>query len=100
MLTVNMWSRKQGEIKRFLECYYDRQVGVEVETTEWEYCFGKPTEAVDMISALIDNNDKYQISMCIQVNDGQLHHITFDNHNDIIKGIFQLFYNENVMAMN
>lgn len=100
MLTVNMWSRKKGEIKRFLECYYDRQIGIDEKRTEWECCFSKPTEAVDVISALIDNSDKYQISMCIQVNGGQLHHITIDNHNDIIKGIFQLFYNENVMSMN
>ena len=100
MLTVNLWSRKHGEIKRFLECYYDRKILMDAETVEWKYVFNKPTEAVDMISALIDNNDKYQITMCIQVNDGQFHHITPDNHNDIIKGIFQLFYNENVLSLN
>ncbi len=100
MLTVNMWSRKQGEIKRFLQCYYGKQVGMDTAVKEWECVFSKPTEAVDMISALMDNSDKYQISMCIQVNGGQLHHITMENHNDIIKGIFQLFYNENVMVLN
>jgi hypothetical protein len=100
MLTINMWSRKHGEIKRFLESYYDRKVEMDEKTKEWEYVFCKPTEAVDLISAVIDNSDKYQISMCIQLDDGQLHHITADNHNDIIKGIFQLFYYENVMALN
>lgn len=100
MLTVNMWSRKQGEIKRFLKSYYDREVVADEKTTEWEYVFCKPTEAVDLISAVIDNSDKYQIMMCIQLDNGQLHHITVENHNDVIKGIFQLFYNENVMSLN
>lgn len=100
MLTVNLWSRKSGEIKRFLECYYDREMPVAEETGEWEYAFRKPLEAVDIISAVADNADKYQIRMCIQVDEGQLHYITPDNHNDIIKGIFQLFYNENVITLN
>lgn len=100
MLTVNLWSRKYGEIKRFLESYFDREMVLEKETAEWKYVFLKPLEAVDMISAVIDNADKYQIMMCIQVDEGQLHHITIDNHNDIIKGIFQLYYNENVVSLN
>lgn len=95
-----MWSRKSGEIKRFLESYYDKKICIDAETTEWEFEFSKPTVAVDLISAVIDNSDKYQIMMCIQVNGGQLHHITFDNHNDIIKSIFQLFYTENILAYN
>lgn len=100
MLTVNLWSRKNGEIKRFLECYYDRDMAIDEKTAEWKQDFWRPLEAVDMISAVIDNNDKYQIMMCIQVDEGQLHHITVDNHNDIIKGIFQLYYKENVLSLN
>jgi hypothetical protein len=100
MLTVNLWSRKCGEIKRFLECYFDKDMSIDEKTAEWRQDFRRPLEAVDMISAVIDNNDKYQIIMCIQVDEGQLHPITIDNHNDVIKGIFQLFYNENVLTLN
>ena len=41
-----------------------------------------------MISALMDNEDIFNINMCIQVGDGDLHLVTMENHNDIIKGIF------------
>ena len=99
-LTVNLWSRKAGEIKRFLDNYYDGEIEMEADTVEWACVYKKPVEAVDMISAVIDNNDKYQIVVCIQIDEGQLHHITADNHNDVIKDIFNLFYNENVMALN
>ncbi|MEN6313665.1 MAG: hypothetical protein ABFD25_05390 [Clostridiaceae bacterium] len=99
-LTVNLWSRKNGEIKRFLENYYGRDLKMDEDTGEWACTYGKPMEAVDMISAVIDNNDKYQIAVCIQMDEGQLHHITINNHNDIIKDIFNLFYNENVLELN
>ena len=99
-LTVNLWSRKTGELKRFLECYYEREVNLNGNDREWSNIYGKPVEAVDIISAVIDNNDKYQIAISIQVNEGQMHVITSENHNDIIKDIFQLFYCESNIYYN
>jgi hypothetical protein len=97
-LTVNLWSRKTGEIKRFLESYYEMKMDEDVD--EWANVYGNPLEAVDMISAVIDNNDRYQIMICIQMDEGQLHHITADNHNDVIKDLFKLFYYENTIVLN
>lgn len=99
-LIVNLWSRKKGEIKRFLESYYDREVEMEEDTAIWACVYGKPMQAVDIISAVMDNSDKYKIAICIQMDEVQLHHITVDNYNDVIKDIFNLFYNENIMALN
>lgn len=99
-LTVNMWSRKKGEINRFLKSYYSSDVEMEEEAGAWSCDYNKPLEAVDIISAVMDNNDRYQINLCIQVDEGQLHHITTDNHNNIVKDIFNLFYNENCIALN
>jgi hypothetical protein len=99
-LTVNLWSRKTGELKQFLESYYDRKVGVNEDQGEWACVYMKPLEAVDIISAVMDNSDRYQIMILIQVDDGQLHHVTAENHNEVIRDIFQLFYNENVVSYN
>jgi len=99
-LTVNLWSRKEGEIKRFLKKYYEKDLEMDEDKDEWAYTYTKPMEAVDMISAVIDNNDRYQIAICIQMDEGQLHHITVNNHNEVIKDIFNLFYNENVLELN
>ena len=93
-ITVNLWSGKSGEIKRFLESYYGKNITMDEDVGQWIYVFRKPVDAVDMISAIMDNNDKFRIGMYLQVDEGDLHPVTFENHNDIIKGIFHLFYNE------
>lgn len=93
-ITVNLWSRKTGELRRFLKKYYGREIFVDEDAYNWIYVYNKPVEAVDIISAVIDNNDKYQISIFIQIDEGNIHPITVENHNDIIKGIFYLFYEE------
>lgn len=93
-IIVNLWSSKEGEIKRFLEKYYDKKVNMDEDVSQWIYVYKKPLDAVDMISAVMDNSDKYKIAMCIQVDEGDIHPVTAENHNDIIKGIFCLFYEE------
>jgi len=99
-LKINLWSRKNGELKRFLESYYDRPVDVKEDAGEWTCTYVKPLDAVDMISAVIDNNDKYHLILCIQLDEGQMHFINSDNHNDIIKDMYNLFYNENTVTLN
>jgi len=93
-ISVNLWTRKTGELKRFLERYYEKEIIMDEDVDQWVYVYNKPLEAVDLISAVMDNNDKYQISVCIQVDDYDVHPVTFENHNDIIKGIFHLYYEE------
>lgn len=99
-LTVNLWSRKTGELKQFLNSYYDRDIGVNEDQGEWACVYTKPLEAVDIISAVMDNCDRYQIAILIQMDEGQLHQVTLENHNEVIRDIFHLFYNENVISYN
>lgn len=94
-ITVNLWSRKTGEIKKFLEKYYEKKEIIDDDVDQWIYVYNKPVDAVDIISAVIDNNDKYKVNIFIQVDEGKIHPITVENHNDVIKGIFYLFYDEN-----
>ncbi|MCX8131639.1 MAG: hypothetical protein N3I35_16290 [Clostridia bacterium] len=98
-IAVNLWSKRTGEIKRFLESYYEKNIIMDDDVDQWIYIYNKPLDAIDMISAVMDNNDKYEICMCIQVDKGDLHPVTYENHNDIIKGILYLFYTENVEAV-
>ncbi|HHV99888.1 MAG TPA: hypothetical protein GXX36_10030 [Clostridiaceae bacterium] len=92
-IVVNLWSNREGEIKKFLESYYDKEVMIDNDVTKWIYAYSNPLEAVDIISAVVDNNDKYKIAVCIQADEGELHPVTSENHNDVVKGLFQLFYN-------
>jgi hypothetical protein len=99
-LTVNLWSRKEGELKRFLECFYECKIDIADNAEGWFYEYVRPVEAVDIISAVMDNNDKFQITMCIQLSNGQLYPVTEANHNEIIRDIFLLFCNENILFYN
>lgn len=98
-ISVNLWSHKDGEIKSFLEKFYDKKIKMDEDVNQWIYVYNKPLEAVDLISAIMDNNDKYQISICIQVDEYDLHPITYENHNDVIKGMFYLYYEEGMQAV-
>ena len=40
---------------------------------------------MDIISAVIDNSDRFQLSMYIQLHDGRLYRVTEANHNDVIR---------------
>ena len=97
-ISVNLWSRKEGEIKRFLDSYYEKDVKMDSDVGHWIYVYSKPLDAIDIMSALTDNNDEYQISMCIQIDKGDVHSVTPENHNDILKGILFLYYKESEEA--
>jgi hypothetical protein len=93
-ISVCLWSRRAGEIKRFLERYYDKEIDMDEDVGKWIYVYHKPLEAVDIISVIIDNDDKFKLSVCIQVDEGDVRPVTEENYNDIIKGIFYLFFDE------
>lgn len=91
---VNLWSRKTGEIKNFLERYYQKDIKMDEDVGQWIYIYNKPLDAIDIICTLMDNQEKFQISLCIQVDKGDVHAVTPENYNDIIKGLYILFYEE------
>lgn len=93
-ITVSMWSDKKGEIKRFLNSFYQKEVKMDDDIGQWIYVYTKPLEAIDIISAVMDNKDKFHISMCLQVDKADPHVITEQNHNDIVKSILYLYYQE------
>lgn len=93
-VSVNMWSGIPGELRCFLEKYYEKEVDVNNHTGGWFFECSPPLESVDIISALMDNSEKYDIVMYVQVNNSELYRITEENYNDVIKGLFILFYDK------
>lgn len=95
-VAVSLYSEHLGEIKRFLESYYGKEIGLEEDVDQWIYIYSKPMEALDMISAVMDNSDFYQIGLEIQIGEGRVHQVTVENHNDIVKSIIYLYYEDKV----
>jgi hypothetical protein len=93
-LTVCIWTKTEGEIKKFLERYYKDDIHIDNDVDEWNYVYGKPVESVDIISAIMDNRFDFDLNVGIRVNEEKLYRITDENYNDVIKDIFELFYEE------
>jgi hypothetical protein len=82
----------QGEIQKFLCSYYQRDVQSEKCLHRWIGEFFNPLDSIDMISALMDNIENYNLTMYIHMENGYLHRITKENYNDVIKGLIELYY--------
>ena len=52
---------------------------------QWVYVYRKPLDAIEMISTVIDNSDKHKISVCAQVDKNDVHPVTYENYNDILR---------------
>lgn len=93
-VTVSLQSEKNGEIKKFLERFYEKQIMLDDDVTQWIYIYNKPLDALDIISALADNDDDYELTMHICIDDWKEMKLSQDNHNNIIKSILFLYYEE------
>ena len=61
--TLNLYCKDQNELSSFLERFYNKKFEKSIENIT----FDNPIEMVDLISAIIDNNDKYNISAWINL---------------------------------
>ncbi|MDD4495730.1 MAG: hypothetical protein PHV32_15570 [Eubacteriales bacterium] len=93
-LSVNLWSTSAIELENFLKSFYDLNESITGGAKQWFHEYPSPLESVDMISAVMDNSDKYQIVMYLQFGSGDLFRITNENYNDVIKGLYMHYYHE------
>lgn len=91
-VTLSLWSTKQGEIQRFLSSYYEKDYTGEEFSRRWIENFNNPLNSIDMISALMDNIDSYDMTMYIHMDNGFLHKITRNNYDDVIRGLIDIYY--------
>lgn len=94
-ISVNLYSRYAGEINIFLERFYEKELKIDKDLNQWVHICNKPLEVVDIISALIDNEDVYSIVMYIQVGNGDFQPVTSENYNYIIEALFCVYYENN-----
>lgn len=88
---VNLYSSKQGEIKRFIENYEKKKIDVKKNDLKWEKEYLNPIEISDIIGVFIENNDKYQVNMWISLDEGIFINITDDNADKIIRYLFERY---------
>ncbi len=89
---VNLYSEKEGEIKKFLALFFSENLEITNELF-WETAYDNPIDMIELISCFIDNKEKFQINLWISLDSGVFINITDNNLEDIIKYIYERFPN-------
>lgn len=88
--TLNLYSENNTEIKKFLEKYYSKNFDLG-NNMSYKEEFGNPIDMIDIISCLIDNNDKYNIAIWISVDKDIYICVTSSNLDNIIKYLYERY---------
>ncbi len=89
---VNLYSETAGEIKKFLELFYAKNLEIK-EDLFWEVTYDNPIDMIDLVSCFMDNKEKFKINIWISLDTGIFMNVTDDNLNHIIKYIYERFPN-------
>ncbi len=90
LVSVRMQSKKNGELNRFLSKFYNTNLDIFYEKV-WINKYKNPVEMIDLIGAYIDNSDKYNIKMWINLDPNIYIKITKDNADIVIKYLFERY---------
>ena len=88
---VNLYSDKNGEIKKFLNLFYDKNNNIEDNSFKWEKSYENPVEISDIIGTCIENNDKFKINMWVSFDKNVFINVTENNADKIIRYIYERF---------
>lgn len=88
--TINFYSEKNGEIKKFLEQYYSKNLNLK-DNLICKIEYDNPVEMIDIISCFIDNNQKYQINLWICLDTDVYICVSDQNINNLIKYIYERY---------
>lgn len=89
---VNLYSETSGEIKKFLDLFYSRNMELSNDLF-WEISYDNPIDMIELISCFIDNKDKFKVNIWISIDNGVFINVTDNNLNSIIKYIYERFPN-------
>lgn len=88
---VRIYSTKKTEIIKFLQSFYNTNI-IDIDNNlMWEKKFENPIDVTDMIGAFIENNDKYDIALWLNLGDNIFINVTEDNGDQLIRYIFERF---------
>ena len=89
MYQLNLFSENKDNLKDFLEKYYNSSI--KLDELKFEKDFENPIDMIEIISTIIDNNDKYKIGIWISIDKDIFINITELNLDNIIKYLFERY---------
>ena len=90
MVTVNLFSEKEGEVNKFLSHFYNTNLDLD-SALKWNKEYNNPIEMVEIIGTYVDNIENFSLNMWISLDKDIYLHVTEQNPNDIIKYLYERF---------
>lgn len=88
---LDVFSNDKKTLEEFLNKYYN--TNFELNKLKFEKTFENPIDMIEIISTLIDNNEKYPFGVWVSIDKNIFINITEYNLNKIIKFFFERYPN-------
>ena len=90
MPTLYLFSKNFSSIEIFLLTFFKNNVPNTITIfNNYKLSFSNPLDMCNIVSAIIDNNDIYNISIWINLDDDLYFKVTQNNLNDFIKYLYE-----------
>lgn len=66
-VSVSLITNKENELNNFLSSYYEKEMHVATKAFKWCTFYQSPLECLDIVTAAVDNNDKYNVQVLVQL---------------------------------
>ena len=90
MYSANLFTENKSTLNEFLNKFYGKPINLE-NNLNFEKNFENPVDMVELISTLIDNNEKYNIGIWITLDKNLYINITEHNLDKVIRYIFERY---------
>ncbi len=88
--SVNLFSENSEKLKQFLKSFYGSEINLDNDFS-FEKSFENPIDMVELISTLIDNNEKFDAGIWISLDKNIYINITDFNLDKIIRYLFERY---------
>ena len=88
---VNLYSKKNNEICKFLNSYNNQEDLQNENLLEWKKEYENPIEIADIIGVFIDNCENYDINMWISLDKDFFINVNDNNADQIIRYLFERY---------
>ena len=90
MYSANLFTKNSKNLNDFLNKFYEKEIKLN-ENLKFEAEFENPVDMIELISTLIDNNEKFNIGIWISIDPDLYINITEQNLDKVIKYIFERY---------
>ena len=88
---VRLYSDKEGEIFSFLSRFFQKKEITIDDALLWQKEYANPLEMVDMMGALIENQEDYKINMWISLDQDLFINITKSSIDSVIRYLYERY---------